>query len=171
MPPEHIASKCKGESQAVVFSQTERERLWRDYPDFPPWAWVFKQDVGGLKKFQDDLKKMVQLDGCEVEYVRLTGPDILPDRRPGTRAKFSFGCNKRIVCDLKRRCKIVTGGVLTPLKGFAPWKKVGVVKKVEGRELKVRTNEEREVLSETAGTGDLIGRGKFEGILFDKGDY
>ena len=170
MPPEYIASKCKGESRAVIFSQTERERLWREYPDFPPWAWVFKQDDDGLKKFQDDLKEMARLDGCKVEYVRLTGSDMLPDLRLGMRAKFSFGCNERIVCDLRRRCKIVSNGVLKPLKGFARWKEVGIVRRVEERKIEARTGEKPELPSEMTDSRDLVGRGKSTGILFDTGD-
>ena len=168
MDADYVADKCKDESQAVIFSQEERQRLWRECPDLPRWAWVFKQDDAALKKFQDELKEMAQLDGCGVEYVTLTGPDLLPDRHCGNRAKFSFGCNERIVCDLRRSCKIVSHGVLKQLKGFAPWKKVGTVGRVRDRTTEVRAREEPELPFETAGNRDLVRRGKVTGIIFNE---
>ncbi|KAL9103132.1 MAG: hypothetical protein Q9187_009043, partial [Circinaria calcarea] len=115
-------------------------------------------DDAALKRFQDKLKEMAKLDGCGVEYVTLTGPDLLPDRHCGNRAKFSFGCNERIVCDLRRGCKLVSHGVLKQLKGFALWKKVGTVGRAKDGIVEVRTREELELPFETAGNRELVGR-------------
>jgi hypothetical protein len=61
----------------VLFSVTESERgsLWRTDVNFPDWAWTITDDYDSLYTLQQELVRIANLDGFDLEFVLLVGPD------------------------------------------------------------------------------------------------
>ncbi|KAL8810516.1 MAG: hypothetical protein Q9223_007740, partial [Gallowayella weberi] len=72
---ESIKKKYRERKGARLFSLEQRARLWKEDPDFPPWAWIYEDAEGGPSALEEKLKALVRADRCRIRFAELYGPD------------------------------------------------------------------------------------------------
>ncbi|KAL9009023.1 MAG: hypothetical protein Q9173_005913 [Seirophora scorigena] len=120
MSEERVKTKCaaypRGERRVIPLS--DRGRLWREDPNFPPWAWVNEHIDGGRHELEKRLKKLARKDGCRIRIADLWGPDCCgPDDQLNDRSEM------RIVSDIAREADFDHQDGLEQFsrRGFGPW--------------------------------------------------
>lgn len=142
----HIARKCKGSHPGLIFSKEERRLLWKEHPDFPPWAWLFDRGWEELVRFQAELKVMTERDGYKIRFVMLCGPDCRPRSDWNGKGTSGFDYNEIIVCDVAREGQISFEDGIDAYKGFTEWKQVGLAKAiVAGKEIEYNARQSAEL--------------------------
>ncbi|KAL8777974.1 MAG: hypothetical protein Q9213_007626 [Squamulea squamosa] len=104
------------ESKPFVITLSDRARLWKEDPHFPPWAWGFTgflSETGGCSILQKKLKALARKDACRIRFADLCGPDRTPE------TTFS---EMTIITDVAREAKYDQQGLLEEFdqQGFGP---------------------------------------------------
>ncbi|KAL8803339.1 MAG: hypothetical protein Q9182_003227 [Xanthomendoza sp. 2 TL-2023] len=74
-PDRSLEKKYRNRKGARLFSSEERARLWKEDPDFPPWAWIYEDSEDGPSALQAKLKALARADRCRIRFAELYGPD------------------------------------------------------------------------------------------------
>ncbi|KAL8955983.1 MAG: hypothetical protein Q9193_006351 [Seirophora villosa] len=117
---ERVKTKCAAypPGERRVISLSDRGRLWREDPNFPPWAWVYEHIDGGRHELEKRLKKLARKDECRIRMADLWGPDCCgPDYELDDRGEM------RIVSDIAREADFDHQDGLEQFSrsGYGPW--------------------------------------------------
>ncbi|KAL8770521.1 MAG: hypothetical protein Q9209_003777 [Squamulea sp. 1 TL-2023] len=115
---DRLRSKYRNlESKPFAIALSDRARLWKEDPHFPPWAWVFTEflsDTGGCSALKRKLKALAKKDACRIRFADLCGPDCTPE---------VISNDMTIITDIAREANYDQEGVLRDFydHGFGPW--------------------------------------------------
>ncbi|KAL8927559.1 MAG: hypothetical protein Q9208_002364 [Pyrenodesmia sp. 3 TL-2023] len=73
---ESVQGKCSARNKNEVICFEDRARLWKQDPNFPPWAWVSEDSKSAsFSSIAQRLKKLARKDDCKIRLAELLGPD------------------------------------------------------------------------------------------------
>ena len=104
MDDKSLIRSFAGKKNPVLFTKTERVRLWNGYV---PSGWYWTYDGGKLEwnDFQESLTEVITKDGFKISWVALCGPDHI--RVNCVSPTLEWGYNEIIVSDIGRRADFV----------------------------------------------------------------
>ena len=99
--------KSRGRDKEIVFTKSERVRLWNDNVR-SDWFWIYNRSDDEWDFFQERLTQDISQDGFEISWVLACGPDYFA--RPWTThgessapyPEHCWGCGDIIVSDVGR---------------------------------------------------------------------
>ncbi|KAL8741576.1 MAG: hypothetical protein Q9184_008369, partial [Pyrenodesmia sp. 2 TL-2023] len=150
----------------------DRARLWKQDPNFPPWAWVSEDSKSGsFSSIAKKLQKLAKKDDCRIQLAELLGPDCCsPDLQE------SYFHETTIVSDVGREAIYdrLDGLERFQNTGFSPWMMDGR-SRAPAQTRAAMEEEQREIQRQRAiAAGEERARkavqGKYNSLLSPSGD-
>jgi hypothetical protein len=120
---EKLTEKLKEEKNSMIFTRSERIRLWNGYGP-SDWYWTYGGSKLEWDAFQERLTKAIVDEGFEVSWVMLCGPDYVQVNRLPTGAKWC--CKEFLISDIGRPADFTSldSSRLITIKGCDPWESI-----------------------------------------------
>ncbi|RDA89716.1 hypothetical protein CP533_2513 [Ophiocordyceps camponoti-saundersi (nom. inval.)] len=118
---EKLAAKNQHDDRPFLLPKPKRVSLWRGASSDlgPDRVWVFDGSEASWKAFCSSLQARLRRDGFRLEFILLTGPDLVTSSRitdPG-----SWGCVETITSDISRPADFRCRYSLRQLPRCTPW--------------------------------------------------
>lgn len=153
---------CSGKT--ISFGMEERVALWKSDDRLPALAWVYEDSIVELKRLMYCLVQTAKMDGYDLEFVALYGPDnsgwldepywhwtaevtLVDDDGEETEVAFE-GCKIMMICDAARKAVEFDTRKLKRFEGCEPWRRPVLDSEVLMREGKAKAKHWMEVLKE-----------------------
>lgn len=118
---DQLESKCAALGESLMLSKQERARLWKGWGEHD-WAWVYDCSMFSWFSFQRRLTESVAHDGFDLQFVLLSGRDILNNL--SLRIWNGWGCDVIMISDVSRRSNVVSDhSHWHSIRGCGPWEK------------------------------------------------
>lgn len=118
-----VVKKCYRHNGGFIFGQDERCMLWKQDPNFPPWAWVCEGENNTIHGFFNRLKAVAAEDDFEIDYVLLRGPSGDDCKHPPSPDEFGCGASTLIMSDAARFAEYQrSNGYMRNFHGYSKWK-------------------------------------------------
>ena len=172
----NLKDKFEASGETMRFSKKDRDKLWKYDERLPEWAWVYEDSSSELKALRRRLREKARLDGYDLEYVLLYGPDGLDlyehegvEEEPEVVEEESKGVeeepegveeepeyyrsdyNHVLICDVSRKAvSLDQNETLRRFHGFEPWRKLELDEQSLEQKASVEAEKVLEILKEKA---------------------
>ncbi|RDA89138.1 hypothetical protein CP532_2213 [Ophiocordyceps camponoti-leonardi (nom. inval.)] len=118
---EKLANKNRHDHRPFLLTKAKRVSLWRGASSTlgPDRVWIFDGSEASWKAMRSSLQTRLARDGFHLEFVLLTGPDVVTSRR--ITDPSSWGCVETITSDVSRPADFRCVHSLRQLPRCTPW--------------------------------------------------
>ncbi|RCI12577.1 hypothetical protein L249_1217 [Ophiocordyceps polyrhachis-furcata BCC 54312] len=118
---ERLATKNRRDQRPFLLSKSKRVSLWRGASSDlgPNRVWVFDGSEDSWKALRASLQTRLAREGFRLEFVLLTGPDLVTSRRVADPS--AWGCVEAITSDVSRPADFRCVHSLRQLPRCTPW--------------------------------------------------
>jgi hypothetical protein len=117
----YVKRKSLEAGDGLAFTLEQRVRLWRGHVPHD-WIWVYDRGEREWGSFRRELEACAILDGFELEFVGVAGPDYI--RKDESPPWNTWGCRSIIASNASRPADFATADTLSQLRDCEAWERV-----------------------------------------------